>query len=126
MYLPCLQARCRLSFRQVSPRSHLSVNRFGIPEPPRKATTIDAHALDVVIVPLVAFDPAGRRLGMGGGYYDRSFAFKRQFPQRGPVLIGLAHSCQEVAQLTAQAWDVPLDWIVTEKKIMRGDAGKKR
>ena len=121
VYLPCLKADKSLCFRHVSPRTQLQPNRFGIPEPPRMAQAIDAAALDIVLVPLVAFDRAGRRMGMGGGYYDRTFAFKRQLPTHGPILIGLAHSCQETQRLVSQPWDVPLDWIVTDLSVIRGE-----
>ncbi len=122
VYLPCLTKAKSLLFRSIGATTPLQANRYGIPEPPRSAKTIAAHTFDVVLVPLVAFDHAGRRIGMGGGYYDRTFAFKRRQAGRGPVLIGLAHSCQEVDHLHAEAWDVPLDWIVTEKRVIRGTA----
>lgn len=68
-------------------------------------------------LPLVAFDAKGRRLGMGGGFYDRAFAFKNKYKRLGPMLIGLAHSIQEVESLDVEHWDIPLDAIVTEKKV---------
>ena len=54
----------------------------------------------------------GNRLGMGGGYYDRALAYKRQFPKKPPYLIGVAHACQQVESLPVEAWDVPLDGVV--------------
>jgi len=76
-------------------------------------------ALDIALVPLVAFDDYGRRLGMGGGYYDRTFAYLRHREHwRRPKLIGVAFEFQRVAELPAQPWDVPLDGIITEKGLL--------
>lgn len=105
-----------IEHRQGEP---LIKNRFSIPEPSiRLHQPIKPWALDLVIVPLVAFDANGNRLGMGGGYYDRTFAYikNRQF-WRKPMLIGVAHECQRVEHLESNAWDVPLDAVVTEEKI---------
>lgn len=68
--------------------------------------------LDVVMMPLVAFDALGNRLGMGGGYYDRTFANKIR--EKAPLLLGFAYACQQVATLYPNPWDVPLAGIVTE------------
>ena len=70
-------------------------------------------------MPLVGFDAAGNRLGMGGGFYDRTLAFMQRVPRPSPVLIGVAHQCQQEAQLPAAAWDIPLQLIVTDKKTIR-------
>lgn len=116
-YLPILhptQPR-RLWFGLWEPEQALTPNRFGIPEPPFKtAQRLAADQLSLVLMPLVAFDRTGGRLGMGGGFYDRTFAFKRQW-NRGPKLLGLAHSCQEVEALTPDAWDIPVDAVVTDQ-----------
>jgi 5-formyltetrahydrofolate cyclo-ligase len=69
-------------------------------------------------MPLVAFDEQGNRLGMGGGFYDRTLAYLRQREQwRRPLLIGLAHECQKVPSLESQRWDIPLDAIFTEAAV---------
>jgi 5-formyltetrahydrofolate cyclo-ligase len=94
-------------------------NQFSIPEPSiRLRQPTKPWALDLVIMPLVAFDADCNRLGMGGGYYDRTFAYlnKRRF-WRKPILIGVAHECQRVANLESEVWDIPLDAVVTEEKI---------
>ena len=94
-------------------------NRFGIPEPflPPRARC-PARELDIVLVPLVAVDSAGNRLGMGGGYYDRTFAYLRaRSVWRRPLLIGVAYEFQRVARLPARAWDIPLDALATEKQL---------
>lgn len=94
-------------------------NRFSIPEPSiRLRQPTKPWALDLLIMPLVAFDANCNRLGMGGGYYDRTLAYlKRRHYWHKPVLIGIAHECQRVANLESEAWDIPLDAVVTEKKI---------
>jgi 5-formyltetrahydrofolate cyclo-ligase len=91
-------------------------NKFGILEPdPTRNTLIPAKQLDVVFMPLVAFDETGGRLGMGGGFYDRTFEFLKQSGLGKPKLIGLAHEFQKVNQLPIESWDVPLDGIITDK-----------
>jgi 5-formyltetrahydrofolate cyclo-ligase len=94
-------------------------NRLGIHEP-EGGVTIGARWLDVVFLPLVGFDACGVRLGMGGGYYDRAFAFRRwRTAWHAPRLIGLAYSFQQVESLTAAAHDVRLDAVVTEERIVQ-------
>ena len=75
--------------------------------------------MDLVLAPLVAFDRTGTRLGMGGGFYDRAFAFLRDPAYRGhrPVLLGLGYEFQQTAELVRQAWDVPLEAAVTEAAL---------
>jgi 5-formyltetrahydrofolate cyclo-ligase len=95
----------------------LQENRFGIPEPcvPARAL-VRAQLLDLILVPLVAFDASGNRLGMGGGYYDRSLAFVAQRQHwRKPHVVGLAYEFQRVARMPANAWDVPLAAVVTNR-----------
>jgi len=94
-------------------------NRLGIHEP-EGSHTIGAKWLDVVFLPLVGFDASGVRLGMGGGYYDRAFAFRRwRRVWHAPRLIGLAYSFQQVESLTAAAHDVRLDAVITEERIVQ-------
>ncbi len=97
-----------------------SVNKFGIPEPDvHLRYGIDPHMLDLVIVPLVGFDRACNRLGMGAGYYDRTFAFMlSQTAWHRPKLVGVAHALQETSGLVREPWDVPLDAIVTEHEML--------
>jgi 5-formyltetrahydrofolate cyclo-ligase len=79
-----------------------------------------ARALDLLFVPLVAFDDAGNRLGMGGGYYDRTLAYLRlRRHWYRPRVIGLAHTLQRVASLPKNAWNVPVDAVVTERTVHR-------
>lgn len=119
--LPCLREGGRLAFGAWSPGAALKPNRYGIPEPDlNEQQLLDPTELDVVLVPLVGFNRDGTRLGSGGGYYDRSFAFLNESPRRRqPLLIGVAYDFQELPQLRAEAWDVPLDLIVTESEVIR-------
>ena len=108
--LPVVEPKRRLSFYRYRPDTRLLRNQFNISEPDtRTATYVPTAILDVVLLPLVAFDAAGMRLGMGGGYYDATFARRLR-----PLLIGLGHECQYHAQLPHRSWDVPLDAVITE------------
>jgi len=105
-----------LRFVQIDGDTPMRRNRFGIDEPAVAAPALSPMQLDAVLVPLVAFDDAGNRLGMGGGFYDRCFATvaqRRANGQATPRLIGVAHPFQQVASLQPEAWDVPLDQVVT-------------
>lgn len=89
-------------------------NRFGIPEPVGDASDLlEARALDVLLLPLVAFDGSGQRLGSGAGYYDRALAYRLE-AVAPPWLIGIGFACQQVAAIPAAPWDVPLDGYATE------------
>lgn len=117
-YLPvlCPQRGGHLQFAAWQPQTPLRRNRFGIVEPavaPRH--WLAPRMLDLVLLPLVGFDDAGNRLGMGGGFYDRSFAFLAQRRWRRPRLVGVAFDLQRVAGLPRRAWDVPLDAVVSER-----------
>ncbi len=110
----------RLRFAELTPQTRWQHNRFGIAEPVAHwGQTVHPRQLDIVLVPLMAFDRQGNRLGMGGGYYDRSLAFRcaRKHWVR-PRLIGVAHSCQQHPSLPYQPWDVPLDLILTEQEVI--------
>jgi 5-formyltetrahydrofolate cyclo-ligase len=120
-YLPVLSrlTHDRLWFAPFMPDTPLTRNRFGILEPLTPARTrVSAQALDLILLPLVAFDTHGHRLGMGGGFYDKSLAFLRsRSVWRKPHLIGLAHDFQRVDKLVANTWDVPLQAVATDLKI---------
>lgn len=117
--LPRLAAEGQLRFAPWSAAVELLPNRYGIPEPDiALSECLDPDQLDVVLLPLVAFDLRGNRLGMGGGWYDRSFAF-RLHGQRAPLLIGVGYAFQQVDTIEAHAWDVPLDAVVTERGYSR-------
>jgi 5-formyltetrahydrofolate cyclo-ligase len=120
-FLPVLRPDKRkdLWFVEYTPDALLTNNRFGIPEPDfRSQHRMSAQLLDVVLMPLVGFDRTGARLGMGGGFYDTTFAFKQKKQAGKPALIGLAHACQQVDSLATDSWDIPLFAIATDQEII--------
>jgi 5-formyltetrahydrofolate cyclo-ligase len=109
----------RLHFARYRQNSQLIANRFGILEPGIGSTKIVAPwSLDLILMPLVGFDRQGNRLGMGGGFYDRTLAFTARGQRPAPRLIGLAHSFQELESISPQIWDIPVDHIITEQEII--------
>jgi 5-formyltetrahydrofolate cyclo-ligase len=128
VYLPLIDPRAwvrTMRFAQITTPPHsLARNRFGIGEPegPRLAS---ARLLDVVFLPLVGFDRHGVRLGMGGGYYDRAFGFRRlRTSWHAPLLIGIGYAAQEVERIEPAAHDVPLDLVLTERGVIRCARGR--
>ena len=119
IYLPVLVpfSRQKLWFAGFNRNDMLERNRFGIPEPVKR-DLIKPCALDLVLTPLVAFDPAGHRVGMGGGFYDRTFAFlQRRQHWRKPRMFGLAYELQKQTCIEPNNWDVPLNAIATETRL---------
>lgn len=119
-YLPVLPPRGRvMRFGALRPESVLSPNRYGILEP-RDARACAARQMDLLLMPLLGFDLAGHRLGMGGGYYDATLAYLRHRRYwRKPRLIGVAYECQRIDRLPHDTWDIPLDGVLTEKQLYR-------
>lgn len=114
--LPVLQPGDRLGFAPWRPGDALVTNRFGIPEPDvDPASALSADAMALVVMPLVGFDAHGNRLGMGGGWYDRSFGFRRE-RAAPPWLVGVGFDTQRVEALPTQPWDVRPDAICTESR----------
>jgi len=118
VYLPVLvpHRENRLWFARYLPDTRLVSNRFGIAEPETvHRQRISTQGLDLVLAPLVGFDAQGNRLGMGGGFYDRSLAFlQRRQHWHKPRMVGLAYDFQQLPALPAEPWDVPLSAVVTE------------
>ena len=110
--LPVVEDGSRMSFFAQHPKAQLVVNRFGIEEPAPQAPWVNPLALDLVLMPLVAFDGQGGRLGMGGGFYDRRFGPLP--PGLRPLLVGIAHAIQQCDGLPVAPWDLPLDGVLTE------------
>ncbi len=116
LYLPVLPPmEGAMSFRPYSIDTPLVPNRFGIPEPKSAEGGRMAKDMDLVVTPIVGFDMQGNRLGMGAGFYDRTFGFLRHMEQPRPLLIGYAYELQKVQVLDAQSWDVPLAAVATEQ-----------
>lgn len=121
-YLPVLSEpnTHKLWFIPYTQKTKLINNRFGIPEPvhPHKTRLKKALSLDLILMPLVAFDTQGNRVGMGGGFYDRSLAFlKHRQRWHKPYLLGVAYEFQKQPQLVTNPWDIPLQAIVTDKQF---------
>ena len=121
-YLPVLAEpnTQRLWFIPYTPETKLINNRFGIPEPihSNKTRLRKTISLDLILMPLVAFDKEGNRMGMGGGFYDRTLAYlrNRQYWHK-PNLLGVAYEFQKQKQLETNDWDIPLQAIATEKDL---------
>jgi 5-formyltetrahydrofolate cyclo-ligase len=119
-YLPVLShtPHEHLWFARVTPDTPLTLNTYGIPEPRIAGEWLRARQLDLILLPLVGFDLAGNRLGMGAGFYDRCLEFLRlRRVWKKPRVVGLAHECQRVAQLPVNDWDIALDAVVTDQAV---------
>jgi len=121
VYLPVLSrlAQDRLWFAKADAKTKFFPNRFGIPEPRVQARElVRAQELDLILMPLVGFDDHGNRLGMGGGFYDRSLEFLRH---RGhwhkPQVLGIAYDFQRVNGLSPDPWDIPMQGVITDRAI---------
>lgn len=111
VYLPVLHpfVRGHLLFLRYLPDTPMKANKFGIFEPHLNVqNVIPLEQLDVIFTPLVAFDKQGNRLGMGGGFYDRTL---QHWQQQRFIPVGLAHQCQQVDALPVESWDMPLEQI---------------
>lgn len=114
IFCPVVAGGRRLRFVEVSRESALRRSGFGLLEPV-DGDEIQPLALDVVVTPVVAFDSVGYRIGMGGGYYDCTFAaLGSRRTWLHPKLVGVAFACQKVRKIKANPWDIPLYEILTE------------
>ncbi len=119
LYLPLLHPVVPgyLVFQLYTPDTLLKPNQFGIGEPKLNCSLLfPVSQLDLIFTPLVAFDLQGQRLGMGGGFYDRTLS-QLDSAATQPQLIGLAHDCQQVAAVPTEAWDIPLPAICTPSRF---------
>lgn len=120
-YLPVLSPNENqgLLFGEVTADTQFENNRFSIPEPVfNQKKLVTGESLDLVLVPLLGFDSNGNRLGMGAGFYDRCFAFKKSGIAK-PLLMGFAYDFQQVDRLVPEEWDVRLDLIATEAQLIQ-------
>ena len=116
VYLPKLAGE-KLKFVRMG--KFFRKNRFGIEEP-IFSPLLGAHRMDVILMPLVGFDKHKNRLGMGGGFYDKTLSFHNKLKKfRVPKLFGLAFDSQEVDRLNSQPWDVKVDGIVTPSRFIK-------
>ena len=128
-YLPTIATDSKtLGFMPYTPNSEMKTNSFGINEPSvDENLVVKPECLDLVFVPLVAFHESGYRVGMGGGYYDRSFAFLKNGAKK-PFLIGLAYQAQKLTtdqmNIVRQSWDIPMQAIVTEEGVYKRDSNE--
>lgn len=128
VYLPVLHPFCKghLLFLHYQSNTKLVANKYGISEPKLNVgNVLPLNQLDVLISPLVAFDDQGNRIGMGGGFYDRTLAnWHKQIKQQliqptqvKPFPIGVAHNCQQISKVPVEHWDIPLPEILTPQYI---------
>ena len=122
--LPVLNGETLL-FAPFDDQTAMIKKRFGLLEPDvREEHYLKPEELDCILVPLVAFDDHANRMGMGGGFYDKSFAFTRDV-SNPPSLIGVAHELQKTASVFHEWWDVPLDKVVTDAAVYLGASHRK-
>ena len=115
VFLPNLDHES-LRFSPYFREQKMRINKFRLPEPDvGDDEMLQPDQLDLVLAPLVVFDANRNRIGMGGGFYDRSFAMRKAPGVVEPVLIGVAHELQKVDEIIPQDWDVQLDMVVTDQ-----------
>ena len=119
VYLPNLDQQS-LRFSPYFREQRMRINKFRLPEPDvGDDAMLQPAQLELVLAPLVVFDERRNRIGMGGGFYDRSFAMRKDPEVLQPVLVGVAHELQKVDEILPEDWDVRLDMFVTDKSIYR-------
>ena len=118
-FLPVTRRREALRFVEFTGIENLKTSHWGIREPNPDGPSVAPEDLDCVILPCVAFDSNGNRIGMGGGFYDRTFESVRLGRIPTPALIGVAFEAQRIEELIPNSWDVALDAVVTELGVQR-------
>lgn len=114
VFAPVIDNPGGMRFQQLTPDTQLERNAYGIWEPVY-GPFVAAKKIDLVIAPVVAFDTNNHRIGMGGAYYDRCFAFLRSHRSWcRPKLLGVAFNCQKVEEIEPNPWDIRLYCVVTE------------
>lgn len=121
-YLPVIDTENPgfLRFYEYTDKTPLKPNCYGIPEPDVfQASRIDPISLDWILMPLVAFTNEGQRLGMGGGFYDRTLETTKDESTCKTRLIGLAHECQCTENLPVDAWDIDMHAVLTPQRSLQ-------
>jgi 5-formyltetrahydrofolate cyclo-ligase len=120
VFVPVVVDRRRRVMRFYPLVGKLKRGAYGIRVPQVTRQPIAARWLDLIVVPVVGIDPAGRRLGMGAGFYDRALSFRRYMQRKlGPHVVGLAFELQRTHERFAEAWDLTLDSVATESGLIR-------
>ena len=114
LFLPALNNDNSLVFARWNTHDTQSINRYNIPEPPTGADECPAPELDIIFLPVVGWDLQGGRLGMGGGYYDKTLSGTDH-----PVLVGLAHDIQRIEHIPLDSWDIVLDYVATDTELYK-------
>jgi len=123
LYLPRITSERARRMTFAPMRGPWRRSSYGIPEPASLAGSLSARWMDVVILPLVAFDAAGTRIGGGTGYYDRALHhLKLRGSWRKPRTVGVAFDLQRVPAIVRKSWDVPMELVVTERHVYRTGA----
>jgi len=119
-FLPVLGQARQLRFAEYREGARLQGNRFGIPEPEVPTEALQtAGDMDVILLPLLAFDRKGHRLGTGGGWYDSSLAFLgNELRPARPLLVGIGYGFQEVEAVSIEPWDIDLDYVATDAELI--------
>ena len=119
LYLPVIH-QSQLHFYPYRPNTSLIKNQYNIFEPETNTPSLDSKQLDLVLMPLVAFDTHGHRLGMGKGFYDKTFHYLNQNPRPStPFLLGISYECQQCSKLSINQFDITCNAILTYKKFYR-------
>ena len=117
VYIPEVLPSQRMSFVRLRPGTPLRRGRLGLRQPAIGRPRCNARQLQIILLPLLGFDHRGRRLGQGGGYYDRALAGCRN--RFRPLRVGYAYAVQQVDAVPADDWDIGLDMVVTEQGVRR-------
>jgi 5-formyltetrahydrofolate cyclo-ligase len=121
VFVPILHPFCKghLLFQELTHGTKMRENHFGILEPTLDVQRVcPVENLSIIFTPLVAFDSTGNRLGMGGGFYDRTLARLKKLGEKSqPIVVGLAHELQKSAALPTETWDIALPYILTSNKL---------
>lgn len=119
IHLPRIVGPRQLQFAPWKLGDEVEPNRYGIPEPVVSLGLLEPRQMDMVLLPLLAFDRHGHRIGYGGGFYDASFAFLREAPRPArPLLVGVGYAFQACEAIEPAEWDVRLDYVATDNELI--------